>query len=102
MRSWLQEGARIPIKDYLISQHPAEQTTIEAMMLGACIKKYVADPRIKEVARRATWLGNDETHYQRRWIGKDLSDLKIMINLVVHWIEAEHVTAEALKSMPSP
>jgi hypothetical protein len=90
------------IKDYLISLHSADQTTIEAMMLGPCIENYVTDPRIKEVAKRATWLGNDETHYQRRWIGKDLGDLKTLINLALHWIEAEHLTAEALKSMPSP
>ena len=26
------------------------------------------------------WLGNDETHYERRWKDKDLDDLKVMIN----------------------
>jgi hypothetical protein len=72
------------------------------MMLGPCIDKYVADPRIKEVAKRATWLGNDETHFQRRWIDKDLRDLKTMIRLALHWIEAKHLTDEALKSMPTP
>ena len=90
------------IKDYVIKNRPAEQATIEAIMLGPCIENYATDPRIKEVAKRATWLGNDETHYQRRWIDKDLNDLKTMIGLVRHWIEAEHLTEEALKSMPAP
>ena len=71
-------------------------------MLATCIENYVTDPRIKEIAKRATWLGNDETHYQRRWIDKDLSDLKTLIRLTLHWIEAEHLTEEALKSMPAP
>jgi hypothetical protein len=89
------------IKDYLIGKRPADKSTIESIMLGPCIENYVADPRIKEVAKRATWLGNDETHYQRRWLDKDLRDLKMMIDLARHWIEAEHLTEEALKSMPA-
>jgi hypothetical protein len=88
------------IKDYLIKERPSDKASIESTMLGQCIDNYVTDPKTKEVAKRATWLGNDETHYQRRWIGKDLQDLKLLINLVVHWIEAEYLTAEALKSMP--
>lgn len=90
------------IKDYLIKHRPAEKATIETIMLGPCIENYITDPRIKEVAKRATWLGNDETHYQRRWVDKDLTDLKTMISLALHWIEAEHLTEEALKSMPAP
>ena len=90
------------IKDYLIGKRPADKASIERTMLGTCIENYVTDPRIKEIAKRATWLGNDETHYQRRWIDKDLSNLKTLIRLALHWIEAEHLTEEALKSMPAP
>jgi hypothetical protein len=88
------------IKDYIILSHPDDRAKIEAKPLGACIKDYVTDTRIRSVTERATWLGNDETHYQRRWVDKDLTDLKTMIRLVQHWIEAEHLTAEALRSMP--
>jgi hypothetical protein len=90
------------IKDYSIRNNSAEKSVIEASFLGKCINVYVTDPKIKQVAERAVWLGNDETHYQRRWVGKDLHDLKVMIRLVPHWIEAEHLTAEALNSMPPP
>jgi hypothetical protein len=90
------------IKDYLITKQAADRATVERVMLGPCIENYVTDPRIKDVAKRATWLGNDETHYQRRWIDKDLGDLKTLIRLVMHWIEAEYLTEEALKSMPLP
>jgi hypothetical protein len=90
------------IKDYSIRNNSAEKSVIEASFLGKCINVYVTDPKVKQVAERAVWLGNDETHYQRRWIGKDLHDLKVMIRLVLHWIEAEHLTAEALNSMPPP
>lgn len=33
------------------------------------------------------WLGNDETHYVRRWEEKDLSDLKRLISMTVSWID---------------
>lgn len=88
------------IKDYLIILHPNKKEMIEKKLLGSCINDFVADPKLKQVARRAAWLGNDETHYQRRWEDKDLSDLKLLIKLTLHWIEAEHLTNEALASMP--
>lgn len=90
------------VKDYLVKGQPDAKADIEAKMLGLCIAKYVADQRVKQVAERAKWLGNDETHYHRRWIDKDVDDLKLMIKLTVHWIEAEYLTQEALKSMPEP
>jgi hypothetical protein len=89
------------IKDYLIKKRPADAEAIKATLLGKCIENYITDVNTKEVAKRAAWLGNDEVHYERRWIDKDLSDLKRMINLVLHWMEAAHLTEEALVSMPS-
>ncbi|MBP2259149.1 hypothetical protein [Virgibacillus alimentarius] len=38
------------------------------------------------MAERATWLGNDETHYVRQWENKDLQDLKNLIDLTVYFI----------------
>jgi len=88
------------IKDYLIAQEPENREAIESDPLGACIERRVSDPRVKEIARRAVWLGNDETHYKRTWIDKDIDDLKSLIRLTVHWIEAELLTNETLQSMP--
>jgi hypothetical protein len=89
------------IKDYLIGKHADDEAAIKAKPLGRCIDDYVEDPNTKAVAKRAIWLGNDETHYQRLWIDKDLSDLKTLIRLVLHYIEVEHLTEEALASMPA-
>ena len=41
------------------------------------------------MAKRATWLGNDETHYFRKWEDKDLSDLKKLIEMTVHFISMD-------------
>jgi hypothetical protein len=88
------------IKDYAIRHHPKEQDKIEKLMLGPCIEKYVNDARIKSVSKRAVWLGNDETHYIRKWEGKNLEDMKKLIDLTIHWIEMEQLTASFESEMP--
>ena len=90
------------IKDYLISENPDDKETIRAKPLGQCINDDVADPNIKSVSERATWLGNDETHYVRKWSGKDVGDLKSLIALSVHWIEAALLTKKLIHEMPDP
>ena len=88
------------IKDYLISLQPQEASNIRKSFLGECISSFVTDHRIKQIATRAVWLGNDEVHYERRWVDKDLNDLKALIRLTMHWIEQERLTGEILSSMP--
>ncbi|MFR9531559.1 MAG: hypothetical protein SNJ29_10315 [Rikenellaceae bacterium] len=90
------------IKDYLIYKTPGNKDAIKNKLLMQCINDDVDDKRIKEIARRATWLGNDETHYTRKWEGKDVSHLKDLINMCLYWIEAEVVTAKILEEMPAP
>lgn len=87
------------IKDYCISSHSGEAGKIKAMSLMQCINQYISDTNIKECATRAVWLGNDETHYQRKWKDKDISDLKLLINLVVHWVVSSLMTQEYMQSM---
>lgn len=88
------------IKDYVISRNPSKDDSIKKMPLGQCISNYVKDGNVKEVAKRAVWLGNDEVHYLRKWDEKELKDLKTLIELTVHWIEMEKLTEEAIKDMP--
>jgi len=91
------------IKDYLSRVHAADDEAkkeIEKMALMACIHKYVKDGRLKIAAERATWLGNDETHYVRKWEDKELKDMKNLIQLACYWILSEHLTNNALVEMP--
>lgn len=90
------------VKDYLIGITPeaTEKEKIRALLLGSCISKYVKNEKIKQMAARAAWLGNDETHFYRRWEHKDLQDLKRLIELTVHWIEMEKLTEDVMNDMP--
>ena len=80
------------IKDYLIHREPGKKQSILSALLGTCISEHVDDPRIKECARRAAWLGNDESHYLRKWEGRDVDDLKTLIDLTVHWMLMQPLT----------
>lgn len=90
------------IKDYLCGLFPDEVKVIKETFLGRCIanEKWVSNDRLRIVAARAAWLGNDEIHYLRQWGDKDLEDLKKLIDLTQHWIEIEETTKEVLKDMP--
>lgn len=94
------------IKDYLLSGINEEDTKnrerIKKKMLGNCIAEDISNEKIKAVAQRAAWLGNDETHYVRKWTNKDVSHLKGLIELTVSWIESEVETQELLDDMPEP
>jgi hypothetical protein len=90
------------IKDYACKLHPDpdEQEKVKKMELGACIQKYMKNDMVRETARRAAWLGNDETHYLRKWEGKDLQDLKDLLQLVVTTIHSELLFDNMKKEMP--
>jgi len=88
------------IKDFLIDAKVADESTIKDTFLGNCIKNHVSDPKVKKTAQRAAWLGNDETHYERRWIDKEITDLKGLIQLTVNWIESEILTKQLETDMP--
>ena len=87
------------IKDYLIYKNPENESDIKKLLLGKCISDFVEDNRIKETAKRAVWLGNDHTHYIKKWEGKDLNDLKLLIKLSVNWIESELMTEQFVSDM---
>lgn len=91
------------IKDYLTSQQTSDEAKKEIANspLMTVIKKYVTDKRMLTTAERAAWLGNDETHYVRKWEDKDLQELKKLIQLTSYWIQSEHLTSEVASSMPA-
>lgn len=89
------------IKDYLISKETDEKVieNIKNKFLNNCIQDDVQNENIKNVAKRAVWLGNDETHYVRVWEDKDVQYLKKLIDLTVRWIENEIETEQVLREI---
>ncbi|MBN6101686.1 DUF4145 domain-containing protein [Xanthomonas sp. CFBP 8703] len=97
----LRKSLEFLIKDFSKSEHADEADKIERMPLAKCIDTYVSDQNILQCAKRAAWLGNDETHYIRKWSDKDVSDLKILVRLTVNWIDNHLLTKKYMDEMPS-
>jgi hypothetical protein len=90
------------IKDYVCLENPDKTEAIKKTLLGKCIDEYILDSNVKACAKRATWLGNDETHYVRKWTDQDINDLKRLIKLTVNWIDNALTTKKYLSAMPDP
>lgn len=79
------------IKDYVIFFSPTDKESVEKSLLGNVIKKYLSHiPRIQSLAKAATWIGNDETHYVRRHDDKDIRDMKQFIKSTAHFVVADY------------
>lgn len=89
------------IKDYAKSLKPEDGERIESLFSGNVVNEFISDPRIQTVAKRALWLGNDETHYLKKWVEHDITDLITLIRLAINWIEIERLSAAYEESMPS-
>lgn len=83
------------IKDFLIVHEKIDSDKVKNTALGNCINTMIDNPQLKIVASRATWLGNDQTHYEQKYKDKDIEDLKRLIDLSVHWITIMYLTDEA-------
>lgn len=85
----------------MIRERPADAEAIKRTLLGPLIKDRVNDANVKRCAERAVWLGNDETHYERKWQGKDIGDLKKLIVLTVNWVHNSLLTDALVAGMPA-
>ncbi len=83
------------VKDYLCHKHPECSEEICSEFLGASIKR-IDDSRIKTLAERSTWIGNDETHYVKKHEDLDVNDMKRFIMALLTYVESELAFEEAL------
>jgi len=88
------------IKDWLIANEVVDEATVRTKQLGACIEDHIDEQVIKDVAARAAWLGNDETHYIKKWTEKDINDLKRLIELTASWVNMRELSNAAVTDMP--
>ena len=77
------------IKDYAIHFNPTEEDLIKNQPLVQCINTYIDNPKIKVLAEKSAWLGNDETHYVRKHPDYDIDDLRLFIDTCVNYIDME-------------
>lgn len=79
------------IKDYAIRNNPDKEETIKKNSLGQVISDHLTDfNKLQNLAKAATWIGNDETHYVRRHDDKDIRDMKQFIKSASQFIAADY------------
>ncbi len=83
------------IKDYAIFKHPNKSEDIKNMLLSNCINTYIDDEKIRSLAIKTVWIGNDETHYVRKHNDRDINDLKKFIDAVVYFINIDFIMQDA-------
>ncbi|MBQ9913078.1 MAG: DUF4145 domain-containing protein [Clostridia bacterium] len=89
------------IKDFAISKHPDSIEEIKNMPLSRCINAYIDNEKIKSLAIKTVWIGNDETHYVRKHTDRDINDLKKFIDAVVYFIGIDFIMLDAETVSPA-
>lgn len=83
------------IKDFAISQNSDDADKIKNMQLSPCINEYIDNAKIKQLALKSAWLGNDETHYVRKFEDRDINDMKKFIEALVYFISMDLIVSDA-------
>ena len=88
------------VKDYAIRKNPDNEEKIKSMFLSNCINDYIDEPHIKNLAKSSAWLGNDETHYVKKFEDRDINDMKKFIKATVYFIGMVLVSDDAAAMEP--
>lgn len=83
------------IKDYCIDKNKEQEENIKKEPLSQVITNYILSDKIRNLAKASIWIGNDETHYVRKYEDKDIKDLKRFISATVAYITYELIADSA-------
>lgn len=85
------------LKDYAINLNHDDKDRIVKMPLMQVITEFFEQqPELLVLAKATTWLGNDETHYNKIHTDKDLSDLKKFLHVLISTIDNRITIDEAI------
>ncbi len=90
------------LKDYIKSTTDDEviHSEVESSFVGPIVQKYLTDEKLRGLAERTLWLGNDQVHYRRKWDQHDIDDLIKLIKLTISWIHLDQSFTSYQESMP--
>ena len=77
------------VKDWAIQNNPEQKEQILGKWLGSTISEYYSGD-LKEILERATWLENDQAHYNKLFEDYDIGILKELIDLIMVELDREH------------
>ncbi len=77
------------VKDWAIQENPKESEKINKLWLSAVIENYYSGD-LKGILERATWLGNDQSHYNKLFEEYDIDVLKELIELIMVELDRQY------------
>ena len=88
------------IKDFAIYNNPDKAEEIKLTWMMKCLKHYIDNDKIKTLAEKSEWIGNDEAHYVKIQDNRDINDMKNFIDALVYFISMSLIVddAESMKS----
>lgn len=87
------------VKDWAIQNNEAsEKDKIEDLWLGSVIENYY-DGELKDILKRATWLGNDQAHYKKLFEEYDIDVLKDLIDLIMVELDRAYKKAHYINTI---
>ena len=81
------KALEVLVKDYSIHLNQSDKDKILKLPLSQCINEYIDDDDLKNIATATAWLGNDETHYMRKFEEVGLKELKSFLESMISFIE---------------
>ena len=86
------------VKDWAIQNNTSEKDKIEKLWLGTVIEDYY-DGDLKDILKRATWLGNDQAHYNKLFEEYDIDVLKELIDLIMVELDRQYKMAHYINTI---
>lgn len=83
------------IKDFAIYNNPEKQEEIKSTWMMKCLKDYIDNDKIKILAEKSEWIGNDEAHYVKIQTERDVNDMKKFIDALVYFISMSLIVEDA-------
>lgn len=99
----LRKALEFLVKDFAIYLHTDKTEDIKEKPLGYVIDHYFDEfSDITALFKAATWIGNDETHYERKHPNKDAETIKRFISVTMSQISSRLTLDEAVAIISNP
>ncbi len=83
------------IKDFAIYNNPDKREEIKSTWMMKCLNDYIDNDKIKTLAEKSEWIGNDEAHYVKIQTERDINDMKKFIDALAYFISMSLIVEDA-------
>jgi len=98
----LRKALEFLAKDFAIHLDPDKKEEITKNQLGYVIKNFFKDyPNIIKLFQAASWIGNDEVHYDRKFPNEDAETISKFISVIMMQVSSQLIYEKAANLVDS-